>query len=317
MHREQDDRDALPELAPPEVSTTASAPGDERALTVPTNQQFALMLAQAKASGTLQDLRQTVAALQAVAEKCNLVFEEMVRLAVFRLQVERDLGAQLAQTVVVGRPRKRCPEGTVSGSSLPDGLSKKQSAAYQKLAAIPDDVYRAYLDKSRRERTVPSSAGARRFASPQPPARPRPARRWRSAPPTLSAAALDAISRVMTPDVVVGDAGIAARRRLRVDEPRLLDALRGDVLVADCPDPAALLPALLRLHARGRFRQVIVAVPAEVWADWFAVLEATGVSCCFLRGESGDGIGRAVLHLGAGAAGFRIAMTSVGFVLHA
>jgi hypothetical protein len=106
------------------------------ALVVPSPQQFEIARVEAREAGRSQDLHRMVSAMQAAAAKCDLAYEEMVRLAVYRLEVERDLGAHLAQTVVRGRPTKRCPGGTISASGLPEGISKKQSVAYQRLAAI-------------------------------------------------------------------------------------------------------------------------------------------------------------------------------------
>jgi hypothetical protein len=59
------------------------------------SEQLALMRAQTKAAGILKDLKELAAAWEEVAKKCDLACEEMVKL---RLDVERDLGAQLAQS---------------------------------------------------------------------------------------------------------------------------------------------------------------------------------------------------------------------------
>ena len=58
------------------------------------SEQLARMRAQTKAAGILKDLKELAAAWEEVAKKCDLACEEMVKL---RLDVERDLGAQLAQ----------------------------------------------------------------------------------------------------------------------------------------------------------------------------------------------------------------------------
>jgi hypothetical protein len=148
-----------------EQAWASPAPRAAGQLIVPSSGQFALIRAEAKAAGTLSNLQRMVAAWQAVAEKCDLAFAEVLRLAVFRLEVERDLGVHLAQTVHRGGNRSKSPRATL----LPDGVTKKQSAAYQKLAAIPDEVFRAYIEKAKAAGTLPSSAGARRSAWPQAP----------------------------------------------------------------------------------------------------------------------------------------------------
>src|SRR5436190_14341137 len=134
------------------ASDAAAAPGfmlparDHR-LDVPPDEQLQLVRVAAKSAGNLRGLRQMVAAWEAVAEKCDLAFEEMVRLAVFRLEVERDLGAELAQTVSQGRPKKRSPEVTFSSShELPDGVTKQQAAKYRALAAVPEAAFGAYVE---------------------------------------------------------------------------------------------------------------------------------------------------------------------------
>src|SRR5688572_16370147 len=121
----------------------------EGGLAVPADDHLRLILAEAKLTGRLRDLRQMVAAWEAVAEKCDLVFEEMVRLAVFRLDVERDLGAELAQTVRHGGDRSRSARATLLDGGLPDGITKQQAAKYRALAAIPDQAFRAYVEKAR------------------------------------------------------------------------------------------------------------------------------------------------------------------------
>lgn len=283
-------------------------------LVLPSSEEFALIRMRAREAGTLKDLRQMVAAWQAVAEKCHLAFEEMMRLAVFRLEVERDLGVHLSQTVKRGGFRSNLP----SGSLLPDGVSWKQSAAYQKLAAIPEDVFRSYIEKAGAGQTPPSSAGARRFASPKKPHAPRRAKAQAGEPLNLPPAVLDAISRVMTPDVVVGNVKIQAKRFVSPNSKDTLGQLEGDVLVAECLDPAAWLPNLIRLRNKARIREAITIARADVWADWFGLVTEGSASCCFLRGvQDGRGTGWVVLHHGAGAAAFRVAMASVGVVVHA
>ena len=73
-----------------EVTAPALWAASEKGLVVPADEQLRLVRLDAKSAGTLQGLRQMVAAWEAVAEKCALAFHELVRLAVFRLEVERE-----------------------------------------------------------------------------------------------------------------------------------------------------------------------------------------------------------------------------------
>src|SRR5688572_17289359 len=96
-----------PALAHASFAPLVKLPRDAAPLIVPPDEHLRLVRLDAKSAGNLKGLRQMVAAWEAVAEKCDLAFEEMARLAVFRLEVERDLGAELAQTVRHGGDRSR------------------------------------------------------------------------------------------------------------------------------------------------------------------------------------------------------------------
>lgn len=286
-----------------------------RSIAVPAPEALAMMRQAANRDGSLRDLRQMVAAWEAVAAKCDLAFEELVRLAVFRLEVERDLGAQLAQTVRRGGDRSKSPRETLLSGALPWGITKQQAAKYRALAAIPDAKFQAYLLRSREERRVPTASGARRCIA-SPATRPRRATRSSAAEvlqPELPEAAIDAIGRIMTPDVCVGDPKMTAKRRVTPDAPDALAQLAGDVVVCVCPDPATWLPALQRLRQRAKLAQALVVLPAAVWADWFRLLGDDTWTVCFLSGvRSEDGVGVCVAHHGARASAFRVAFGSIG-----
>ena len=119
----------------------------------------------------LRQLEARLAALEAMAKKFDLAFEEILRLAVFRPRTERALGAHLAQTVKRGGDRPKFPRGTLP-HGLPDWVDKKRSSAFQKLAAIPDAVFESYLLEAGSLRRVPSELGARRFGGEPPEAFP-------------------------------------------------------------------------------------------------------------------------------------------------
>jgi hypothetical protein len=286
-------------------------------LTIPPESQLTSMRENAKRNGTLKDLHKMLAALEAVAAKCNVAHEEFVRLAVSRLEVERDLGTQLAQTVRRGGDRSKSPRTTLlRDAALPEGITKHQARKYRALATIPEEVFRSYLARAHEERRVPSAAGARRFAAPAKPkarrAKPKKQAETTELPPAL----LDAISRIMTPDVCVGPAKLAAKACVAVNAKDVLEQLHGDVVVLDCPDPEKWLAELRRSRSKGRVQQIIAVLPAEVWAGWFRELREAEWSMCFLEGvRTADGVGRLAAHHGVRASAFRVAFAHVGVVM--
>ena len=83
------------------------APVARPGLVVPSAAEFEVLIASQASSDGLRDLRQAIAAWQAVAEKCDHAFEEVLKLSIYRLRVERALGARLVQVVKHGGPRPR------------------------------------------------------------------------------------------------------------------------------------------------------------------------------------------------------------------
>lgn len=293
-------------------------------LSIPSSERFLELRAGAKENGTLKDLRQMVAAWQAVAEKCNLAFEEMTRLAIYRLEVERDLGVHLAQNVRWGGDRARLPEGTLlRDGGLPEDITKKQCWAYQQLAAVPEDVFRAYLDAAHTRHVVPSAAGARAFAAPpKTPARNsaknRTAKRAVHGGAAVPAPVIECVERIMTPDVVVGEVAMPAKQRVDVSSPDALQRLHGDVFVAQCPDPERFLVALEQARRNASVRRAVVILPATPWAQWFGRLEHGDWLLCFLRAvRDAEGNGLLLAHIGERPSVFRLAFRSLGVVLRA
>lgn len=292
----------LPELPRPEFS-----------LVIPTNEQFLQLRLEAKQAGKLPDLRQMVAAWQDVADRCHLAFEELTRIAVFKLEVERELGVHLAQTVHRGGPRSKYSRSTL----LPDDLTRNQSSAYQKLAAIPDATFRTYLESAHRHEEVPSSRGARAFAAAERSGGKSGVRRTAAGAWVIPEAVLDAITRVMTPDVVVGCKRLKAKTHVTPDASNVLDLLTGDVFIAQCPDPVQWLPAIEHLRKAARVYQGVVVLPAAVWTDWFAAMAAGDWLCCFLKGVRGaDGNGVMLAHVGGKQGAFRLSLQGLGTVVH-
>ena len=287
----------------------------EFSLVIPTNEQFLQLRAEAKQAGKLPNLRQMVAAWQDVADRCHLAFEELTRIAVFKLEVERELGAHLAQTVHRGGSRSKYSRSTL----LPDDLTRNQSSAYQALAAIPEATFRAYLQGAHRDEEVPSSRGARAFAAATRSRGQQSVRRTTAAGHSvISEAVLDAMTRIMTPDVVVGCKRLKAKWHFHPDASNVLDMLTGDVFVAQCPQPQLWLPAIERLRKTARVYQAVVVLPAEVWTDWFAAMEVGDWLCCFLKGARGsDGNGVMLAHVGAKQGAFRLAFRHLGVVMGA
>ncbi len=267
---------------------------------VPDEERFQDMLTTACGSPALVDLRKLVVAWRAVADQCEVATEEVLRLAIYRLEVERALGSELAQSVRRGgRGSKSQAATSIRGGAsrgLPDGVTKHQSRRYRALAAIPGDAFAGYVTKAREDGRPPTSAGAHRFARAK--CSPQAAQQAESSPTStvsfvLPERVLDALTSFMVSDVVVGDLQLQGDARcLSVAEARPGD-LEGDVLFADCPDPATWLPELKQLREAGRVRQVVVALAAEVWAEWFKLLEVDAWGCCFVTGVrtvSGEGV---------------------------
>jgi hypothetical protein len=289
-------------------------PADGTPLVVPSDRQLAVMREQAKRDGTLHDLRQALAACKDVAAKCRGAHEQHVRLGLCLLEVERDLGVLLTQTVSRGRPKKRSHDATFSKShELPSDITKQQALRYRALAAIPEEAFRAYLAHAASANSVPSAAGAKRFGVPAEP-KPRPAKREKQSEALeLPAAVFDAISRIMTPDVCVGTGNVGAKACVAPDAKDIFDRLRGDVVVLKCPDPAKWLTELRRRRSKGQVQQAVVVLLAEVWTSWFRELRETEWSMCFLEGVRAEhGAGVIVAHHGARASAFRVALGSLG-----
>jgi hypothetical protein len=249
-----------------------------------------------------------VSAMQAAAAKCDLAYEEMVRLAVYRLEVERDLGVHLAQTVARGRPTKRCPRGTISGSGLPEGISKKQSVAYQRLAAIPVAVFKRYLEAVRGARRFPTTRGAQAFASEPKPRVARPARKARAGRATVDAELLESIRRCLGDiDVVVGESSIPARRCIGAVES-LSATVSGQVLVVAADQATASLPLVSRLVAVGTVAESVVLLPRDLDDGWPGGLRSGRWSVCMPVDSSKC----VVAYAGARSRAFKLVFDAVG-----
>jgi hypothetical protein len=149
-------------LAPPGLPAPFTAkPG---LVVVPTNEHFQIVRAEAKELGKVHERHRMVSAMQAAAAKCDLAHEEMVRLAEFRLQLERDLEAYLAQVVTRGGHRSKSLRSTLLPLGSRGTSRAPTSYWYQLLAAIPPAVFHAYLEGVRDRRRLPTNRGAQAFA---------------------------------------------------------------------------------------------------------------------------------------------------------
>jgi hypothetical protein len=296
--------DAMQEMVPLRL------PAKGGCIAVPPNGDLALLREEARKAGTLSDLRNLIAAWQVVAERCDLVFDEMMRLAVFRLEVERDLGAQLAQTVKRGRPKRMAPGGTFE-TSLPEGISRQQSSAYQKLAAIPLESFERYLETVRGARKLPTSKGARSFAY-QPTAEVRrlSSRKVKAqGRVVLSPDLLDACVRLLGEiDVVIGSVPVKAGSSVRPSD--LSRSAKGSVLVVGVPNPADVLQRLAQLRERSLIDDAIVALPRDIDAGWMPALRFGPWSLC-VPAKLGSPI---IAHIGGHRHGFALVFAELGVV---
>ena len=284
---------------------------------------MSLALANANDGESLKSLHDVVAALQKTAEQFKVAADEIGRIAVSRLLIERKLGAHLAQTVRRGgRGSKSTPLISIRGGAsagLPPGISPQLAAKYRKLANIPDDVFTAYLECSKRDGRVPSADGARKFAAREAGAAPKvrvrasKASEATVAQPVLTPQLLDLVQRVLGDiDVCVGEAKVKCR--LRVPASTVTSKqLRGNIFVAECPEPDEWLPKLAKLRREAAVDQVIVVLPAETWAPWFAALAGDDWVWCFLTGVQPPFM---LAHLGHHR-GFAVAFADVGVIARA
>jgi hypothetical protein len=287
---------------------------------VPTKEQFEIVRTGARESGKVHELHRMVSAMQAAAAKCDLAHEEMVRLAEFRLQLERDLGAYLVQHVHRGGDRANAPRvRLLRDGGLPEWVTRKKSASYRELALIPDDVFRNYFEEVRKRHQVPSSRGARSFACGKKPTPIRSKRDYatRGTPSASSAEPganlLEACLRCLgTIDVLVGNvkANVNAAVRLDADQG-LSKKLRGKVLIVEAVAPEVVMRSVAAQRLAGAVQEAVVVLPRDVNHAWFAALGEGPWSCCVPR-EPGSPI---VAHIGGHGRGFALVFARLGVLL--
>ncbi len=113
----------------------------------------------------VRDLAQATADL---VRQQQLGADSVAEAMTLKLWAERKLGEMLRDTVnhEGGRPKKLCPDVTVSGV-LPEEVSRKQSSRWQKVASVPEVEFRAYLQDTRSQRCDPTTQGVLRLAARQ------------------------------------------------------------------------------------------------------------------------------------------------------
>lgn len=118
--------------------------------------------------------RDRVAAMEEVLKRALRDREERLYaqnlLAELRLHQERWLGRWLAANVnhSGGGDRRSATRDGTAARDLPEGISKNQSSAFQRLAAMSDAAFEQYLSDAREARHEITTAGALRFSSTKP-----------------------------------------------------------------------------------------------------------------------------------------------------
>lgn len=273
----------------------------ERGIAIPSQGQLTLLREQARADGKLHDLREQLAALFAVGERFGIVQAELVRLAVARLEVERDIGGQLTAEVRQGRPRKRSPRVTFSSAPLPAGISKQQAMRFRELARVPEPLFQDYLRAVAAGGRLPTSSGARRFAAREEPAGAAKA----AARPKLHLApeVVSSLAKMMMPDVLVGPPLVPARGVVSPSQPSVLDELRGEVMVLDCHDPQAWFEAVADLHVQRVVTRAVLLLPLEVHSRWYSTVVERWLPCSVPPRSDIAGQPLVVVEMGARARG--------------
>ncbi len=291
---------------------------DAGQVVVPSAQHLAAVLAKADDLSKLTDLHTLASVHEDLAKKCNLAFEESLRLAVFRLEVERKLGAELAQLVHRGGHGSKSTRLTSNrggtSSPLPEGITKQMAAKYRALAAIPETTFRAYVEHVREQRRLPTANGARAYSRGAAPKTMGKRARAKSASATavLPASVVDALRAFLGHvDVRVGRLDVRTTREFAAGEFASRD-LRGRVLFAECHDPTRWLSELDALRTRTRIEEAVVVLSTRELSTWVQQLGA-GWQCCFVAGATGC----AVAYCGPRTHLFAVAMLPTGVVISA
>jgi len=263
---------------------------------------------------SLQILHVKAAAVEGVAKDVHVPFEDLCRLAEFRIEIECEIGVLLSQTVHPGRPAKLSRDVIITEAGLPPGISPNMSSRCQRLAAIPTEFVKRCFLEARRKGRVPSPEGLLRSAGfkKSPTTKPRTRRKTPSTVDCPSVVA-DAISRFLKVGTCVGDVAQFASAKKVPAVLKSIEKLRGIVFVADCPDPDEWLPELAQAERKRQVEEVAVLLPAGTAENWFVRIIEGGWQCCFLRGQPA----RMVAYHGERKHAFWLVMRSLGCVMEA
>lgn len=322
--------------ARPKIEVRFEAPPDDppmdlpalsaAGLNLPTPADLAAALLQITNLDQLHGLREQVALWEEAQKRYRMAIEVVVDVAIVRLRLERKMGQELAQTVHSGGHGSKSHNATSirggSSAGLPEFIDKHRARRYRQVASVPEEEFEAYLahrklegqppttnsllsslTKKRRRRILGKTKAPESAATPEP-----PAAAGALHPVQASAAILDAIDRVTDVDLVVGD--VTAWPEAQHADPDTLrtNQLKGNVLIAECPDPAEWLPKLAAARSNAVVAQVIVLLPLEPCAAWFKEIERGGWACCFAQGV-------VIAYLGNRTDAFRLAFDALGAVL--
>ena len=296
---------------------------------VPTAEAMSLILETVEGVDDLEKLHAFAATWEKATQQLEDALEKTAEIAEFRVRLERKIGLQFLQTDHRGGLGSKSHNTTSNrgGSSegLPENVGKHKASWYRKVATVPEDVFDAYLAQQKAKGKPPSANGVITFAAAlerkgAKPAKTRSTKRSTKVVavgselaklPSVPDDVIDVVKRLLTVDVIVGGNHKAFPKALTVAADLLQSKkLRGDVFVAECPDPATWLPKLSAARTNASVAQVVVMIPATTGADWFKLVEEGKWVCCFPRGSA-----VAVLYAGGKRHGFWAAFHPLGAVL--
>lgn len=213
----------------------------------------------------LERLRRQVRTAESIAKEGQLVQADLVRLGCLRLQIERRLGAVLAQTVKRGGRGSKSPTATSKrgGCSvgLPDGVTKQQAHRWRQLARCPDEDFAAGLAEAAAGGRVPAVTSFLAAVR-------KPARRTTVRP---GASVELAQQLAATFGGWTCGVGVPQSSTELVDRPDPAP-LRGQVWIGGSRDPGGWLRVLQAAHRATRIREAVVHAAVAPDQPWFREL---------------------------------------------
>lgn len=121
------------------------------------------LLAEAQSLDEVKAIRDKAEAIRTFAKAARLGLELQNRAAELKLRAERKAGAVIGSLKLHGGDRKSC--GHNARLKLEDlGVSHDQSKRWQRMAAVPEDVFRKYLCTIAEQQREITSAGLLRLS---------------------------------------------------------------------------------------------------------------------------------------------------------